>query len=360
MPRSRRPLIAILLCSTLVTAAPGLLAGPAAAEEFTAEAPSEINIVPTPEYIGIQFRAFSTPPGFQQLLRLLLDGFLDSDRPVFSPPGGIFGATIMDGLLYTSELDNGGSDWFLGTVPYTGGTSGQGSRVGSDPIGYPDVEGITAYHDTLLGISIDFPNHVTTLIDIHQGTGIGTGIGNTSFNVILEGIAWDQRNDLVYGVGVPFGDGPSAVNEYNLYMIDPATGQETLIGETGMDLRSLTWHPSAGLIGGFGSVYTIDRDTAEITMLGDGVFDEGVSGNGFYALAAIIDEPVKICGDPSGDGTVRASDALTILKAAVGIDPDQCGLECDVDSSGALKSSDALAALRHAVNSEVEILCPIR
>ncbi|MFT5039158.1 MAG: hypothetical protein ACI8TX_000106 [Hyphomicrobiaceae bacterium] len=66
------------------------------------------------------------------------------------------------------------------------------------------------------------------------------------------------------------------------------------------------------------------------------------------------------CGQPASTGDkIRSSDALAVLKSAVGIQP--CGLcVCDVDGSGAVRASDALATLKFAVGVEgVNLTCDV-
>ena len=77
---------------------------------------------------------------------------------------------------------------------------------------------------------------------------------------------------------------------------------------------------------------------------------------------------VGTCGDPvafvsgsppadSRDALITASDALTILRTAVG--SSSCDLcVCDVNNSGAITAADALATLRRAVGQPVELTCP--
>jgi YD repeat-containing protein len=58
--------------------------------------------------------------------------------------------------------------------------------------------------------------------------------------------------------------------------------------------------------------------------------------------------PVQVCGDFNGDGTITATDALGVLRTAVGT--GSCALSiCDVDGSGSISATDALAVLRAAV-----------
>ena len=55
--------------------------------------------------------------------------------------------------------------------------------------------------------------------------------------------------------------------------------------------------------------------------------------------------------------TVSASDALFMLRAAVGL--DSCELcVCDVDGSGGVAATDALATLRLAVGQPIPLNCP--
>ena len=71
--------------------------------------------------------------------------------------------------------------------------------------------------------------------------------------------------------------------------------------------------------------------------------------------------PLRQCGDPSGDGSVMATDALLVLKGAVGVYDDCPTLTCDVIGHfDGVKSSDALAVLRCAAQlAEVTSLhCP--
>ena len=67
-----------------------------------------------------------------------------------------------------------------------------------------------------------------------------------------------------------------------------------------------------------------------------------------------------LCGDSNGDDSVKATDALAILKAAVG--GNQCdGIKklcvCDVNTSGTVTASDALAVLKVAVGQAVVLNC---
>jgi hypothetical protein len=63
------------------------------------------------------------------------------------------------------------------------------------------------------------------------------------------------------------------------------------------------------------------------------------------------------CGDPTGNSTITATDALVVLRSAVGTASCRVCI-CDIDDSGAITSTDALRVLRFAVGSPVELRCP--
>jgi hypothetical protein len=63
------------------------------------------------------------------------------------------------------------------------------------------------------------------------------------------------------------------------------------------------------------------------------------------------------CGDPNNTGTVTALDSSYILRSSVNL--ESCDLEvCDTDSSGAVASTDALMVLKAAVGLPVTLNCP--
>jgi hypothetical protein len=65
-----------------------------------------------------------------------------------------------------------------------------------------------------------------------------------------------------------------------------------------------------------------------------------------------------MCGDPSEDGQVLASDSLFVLRTAVELVSCELCI-CDVDSNGSVSATDSLAVLRVAVAIEGAVLnCP--
>jgi hypothetical protein len=65
-----------------------------------------------------------------------------------------------------------------------------------------------------------------------------------------------------------------------------------------------------------------------------------------------------VCGNALTDGAITASDALVVLRAAVGSGECEPCI-CDVNDSGELTASDALIVLKAAVGLAAELDCPL-
>ncbi len=64
-----------------------------------------------------------------------------------------------------------------------------------------------------------------------------------------------------------------------------------------------------------------------------------------------------LCGDANSDGRITATDALAVLKNAVGLGVCSAAV-CDVNSSGGVTATDALLVLQKAVGVAVTLDCP--
>ncbi len=336
---------------------------------------------PTNDIYAAQVRA--STPAYQLFIGLNDDGTVAHSDPAYGPGfgavGGIYSADFMGDTLYATELDNGNlTDYYLVSIETEGLTRGTATRVSGNAIGAPAVEGLAVIGDAIYVSSLGFSQHRTVLATVDATTGVSTAIGQASRNVMIVALAYDPLTQTLYGAGIPFGsgEGADAVNDNNLYIIDPATGAETLVGDLGTTIQGMTWDDELGLVGAFENLYTIDATTGAATMLGQGDFTDGNPGtfNGIYAIGAKIPddlEPTCVCGDPVGDGAnmankaalttagiITASDALAILKAAVGL--LSCELcACDVDDSGMITATDALTVLGVAVGLGNTLDCPL-
>jgi hypothetical protein len=67
---------------------------------------------------------------------------------------------------------------------------------------------------------------------------------------------------------------------------------------------------------------------------------------------------VARCGDANGDKSLTASDALMILKGAVGSIACPAAV-CNVNGSGGVTAGDALILLKYAVGQSIQLACPL-
>jgi para-aminobenzoate synthetase/4-amino-4-deoxychorismate lyase len=129
------------------------------------------------------------------------------------------------------------------------------------------------------------------------------------------------------------------------------------------------------------------KDKAENLMIVDSIGEEGIAlldsgtANGLSRIVVAEDDPIghgvrlfsafpvidapttttlpaDPCGDPTGDGRITATDALGVLRAAVGSDACQLCV-CDVDSSGTISAVDALRTLSVSVGQISGLSCPL-
>ncbi|MFT4569989.1 MAG: sugar lactone lactonase YvrE [Hyphomicrobiaceae bacterium] len=76
-----------------------------------------------------------------------------------------------------------------------------------------------------------------------------------------------------------------------------------------------------------------------------------------FAVTTTTIAPTLLCGDFDGNGVIRSSDALQILRAAVGLVEICPTAVCDANGDGQVRASDALRVLQKSVGIEVELLC---
>jgi len=153
----------------------------------------------------------------------------------------------------------------------TGGTSSvQPARAA--------VQGIT-------GQLIVASNTSAQFLQVDPLTGIATVIASgVNNNNGYTDLAYNPITDLLYGSG--------ARGDSGLYVIDPATGAGTLIGNPGRGMHSLVWSPDGATLygvsqGSFGTIDTSTGDFSFISYLGD--FAHGMAFQpGTDALFAII------------------------------------------------------------------------
>ncbi len=91
-------------------------------------------------------------------------------------------------------------------------------------------------------------------------------------------------------------------------------------------------------------------------LLAAGLSDDGSTS--YQIVARYVTSTSALCGDADQNGSVTASDALRVLRNAVG-QADACPLFiCDVDSNALVQASDALRVLKKAVGQPITLTCP--
>jgi hypothetical protein len=130
----------------------------------------------------------------------------------------------------------------------------------------------------------------------------------------------------------------------------PGIGQIFFIGD------GLTSDSNAGLFDGEQQSFIVPPGATRLflgTVDGSGWYNN----TGSFAVDTSISlRPFDACGDPAKPTGITASDALLVLRTAVGT-ASCLACTCDVDASGSIVASDALAVLRHAVGLNVELTC---
>jgi hypothetical protein len=202
-----------------------------------------------------------------------------------------------------------------GIVSYLGGTP-----TGNNP------DGDSAYSMVNYGDGISAPMSVraNALVGVFLDDGSPTGSAT--------------REQLSFACGL------------NFAWSAPGIGQIFFIGD------GLTSDSNAVLFDGEQQSFIVPSGATRLflgTVDGEGWYNNTGS---FTVDTSISSSEFDACGDPATPAGITASDALFVLRAAVGT---TCCLvcTCDVDTSGSIVASDALAVLRYAVGLNVELSC---
>lgn len=195
-----------------------------------------------------------------------------------------------------------------------------GAPAGNNP------DGDSIFHMTNFGDGISAPLNVRT---------------NALFGVFLgddspTGSPTPGRIDFVSGL--------------NFASLTPGIGQIFFVG----DGRSTD--SKAGVYDGPLQSFVAPRGASRL-FLGTGDGGGWYNNSGSFSVE-VTSTPAEggICGDPVGPGSINASDALHVLRSAVGT--ASCpSCVCDVDDSGTIAASDALVVLRAAVGHQVNLFC---
>lgn len=220
-----------------------------------------------------------------------------------APPNTIapYGIANRSGALYTFDAN---TDRILQIDPLTASFVGSPIDIGvGNLIGEGDLafrsDGTGFLASALDGATLN-PSNDLFSFDLAAGT--STRVGTTTFagiGIPLDGMAFSATADVLYGLA----QGTSGAGFGTLYTINQTTAELTLIGDTGVAMDSpfagLTFGPNGLLYAAIDDqLYTLDAATGAATVVdasGNGINFGAVSGLGFgpipepstFALSAI-------------------------------------------------------------------------
>lgn len=172
-----------------------------------------------------------------------------------------------------------------------------GAQVGTDDLAFNGLEFVGGI---LYGTGIPFSCQPSSLMILDPETGDATVIGPTGKGPIA-GLAWDAATAVMYGITGCWRDyGPS-----ELVTIDLETGVATTVGITGISAGSLEFGPDDALYAGGnnqdgGNLYRIDTADGTATLVGPTGFP-GVTGLTLAtrrAITAALDIKPGSCPNP--------------------------------------------------------------
>lgn len=150
--------------------------------------------------------------------------------------------------------------------------------------------------------------------------------------------------------GAPTPEPLSFASGLGFAWLAPEIGQIFFIGD------GLTSDSYAGQFNGEQQSFIVPSGATQLflgTVDGSGWYNNTGS---FAVDTSISSRAFDACGDPAAPVGITASDALLVLRTAVGI-ASCLACTCDVDGSGSIVATDSLAVLRRAVGLDVELTC---
>src|SRR4051812_29569631 len=165
----------------------------------------------------------------------------------------------------------------------------------------PLISNLSIRASTLYGSSFG-SEQTSTFWSLDQNTGVATGISLLSG---MTELASDTRpgSFRIWGIS-GFG--------HFVFQLDPASGNQSLIGFTSADITALAFNAANGILYGTGSgrLYQIDPSTAAATLVGNTGFSQ------FTCLGADLNG--SLFGVIQSDNTLVRIDPTTGLGKAIG------------------------------------------
>ncbi|TVQ33057.1 MAG: hypothetical protein EA376_03090 [Phycisphaeraceae bacterium] len=265
------------------------------------------------DFIGISF--FSPGDVFT---------FNESGDVTLLGPSGFGGLNSLakdsSGNLYTQGFSTKTGAAFVLIDPLTG--VGTAVAPNADQL---DVRGLAFDpSDTLYAIVNVFGGTLDFLYTIDLQTGEGQLIGSTGFTN-LQGLEFDSSGTLF---------GWDTAGNRGLVIINTTTGAGSLVGAAGgtLDIQTLAFDADGALFGAGQNLYSINAATGQFTLVSN-------IGHDIRGFASIDDAPT-CAADLTGDGQVGSADLAILLG-----DWGAMGSDADLDGDGMVGSGDLAALL---------------
>ena len=298
-----------------------------------------------------------------------------------SPLGGEFQvATYTTGMAYDPRIaiDNSGNLIIVWqSLLQDGSDDGVFARTFTktgDPIGLEfQINSYTTGNQQHPDIAHDDDGRFLVVWDSFAQDGSGEGIFGRHYNADLAPISPEFQINA-YTTGRQARPRVTAVGDDDFVVIWSSEGQDgdsagvfartvnLAEGTTGPEIQVNTYTTGPQGLPARLAVAAIGENRAVIAWEGSDPFEFGQdgSGSGIFAQRVCVESPLRECGDATcaGDAAISASDALVILRAAVGLSTRCKPCVCDTDNSGAVTARDALAVLHYATSKSVVLGCP--
>ncbi len=230
--------------------------------------------------------------------------FVPAPVPGLVSDRGSTSVAVGEATLYGLEFE--GTDIYLHALEQQ--FCATGARVGTQPVGHPNLESLTysCLDGYLYSVAFDTDAHVGYLVRIDPETGVGVRVSEVSMprDVWIVGLVYGNASGSFYGIS----NGFAARNFQELYVIT-VDGTAIAVGPTGtepQELQSLVMDGGGGLYAGGERLYEIDPTLGAASPVGSLEFPG--------TLWALANRDVG-CGDvatPTVPATPVPSDTPTV------------------------------------------------
>lgn len=271
----------------------------------------------------------------------ILNNIIGANAPGTGDLGNGLDGIRASGLVTTIGSDDAGQGNLIR------GNGGDGIEVASDSSSVL-IRGNAILENDALGIDLLEAGNAAGVTPNDEGDADGGANELQNFPELTELKAFPGTLTVEGTLDVP--DGTYTIRIFQSATCDPSGHGEGALFVGAADVVLAAGEESFSF-----ELPAIIGDVVQITATAT---DAGVGNTSEFSPCIAVGGETPLCGDASLDGELTASDALLVLKVAVG--SGQCDLcICDVNGTGTITSPDALLVLKFAVGQSVVLDCPV-